>query len=86
MTPYYSDDRVQLFHGDCRQVLPALGLIVDLVLADPPYGETSLAWDRWPDGWPAVVAGVSRSMWCFGSLRMFLDRCRDDSLFSAEVL
>jgi site-specific DNA-methyltransferase (adenine-specific) len=75
--PYYADDHVQLYHGDMREVLPALGLQADAVVTDPPYGETSLAWDRWPDGWPALVAQYTSSMWCFGSMRMFLDR-RDD--------
>jgi site-specific DNA-methyltransferase (adenine-specific) len=74
VTPYYSDSSVQLYLGDCREVLPGLGLTADCVIADPPYGETSLGWDRWPDGWPAVVAAVTRSLWCFGSLRMFLDQ------------
>lgn len=69
--PYYADDAVTLYVGDCREVLPALGVTVDLVVADPPYGETSLAWDRWPDGWLAVAAEVTRSLWCFGSMRMF---------------
>lgn len=77
MTPYYSDDSVTLYHGDMRQVLPALGIEPDCVIADPPYGETALAWDRWPDGWPGVVADCAASMWCFGSMRMFLDR-RDE--------
>ncbi len=77
MTPYYADDMVTLYHGDCRELLPALAPTVDCVVADPPYGETSLPWDRWPDGWPTVVASVTRSMWCFGSLRMFLER-RDE--------
>nr|WP_257217259.1 site-specific DNA-methyltransferase [Streptomyces dengpaensis] len=57
-----------------REVLPALGVKADLILADPPYSETSLAWDRWPDGWPTLAATVASSMWCFGSMRMFLDR------------
>jgi site-specific DNA-methyltransferase (adenine-specific) len=55
-----------------REVLPALGVKADLVLSDPPYGETSLAWDRWPNGWVKVAAEVSSSLWCFGSMRMFL--------------
>ena len=78
MTPYYESDdgRVRLYLGDCREIMPGLST-VDCIIADPPYGETSLPWDRWPDGWPAVAAQVTRSMWCFGSLRMFLDR-RDD--------
>jgi DNA modification methylase len=72
--PYFSDGQVSLFVGDCREILPALGITADLVLADPPYGETKLAWDRWPDGWLQVAASVSRSLWCFGSLRMYLER------------
>lgn len=70
MKRYWSDDHIALYLGDFRDVLPALNLTPDLVLVDPPYGETSLAWDHWPDGWPATMPG--RSMWCFGSMRMFL--------------
>lgn len=50
---------------------------VDCVITDPPYGETSLAWDRWPARWPALVRRVLKrtgSMWVFGSTRMFFDR------------
>ncbi|NJQ04251.1 DNA-methyltransferase [Streptomyces lonarensis] len=72
--PYYADDQVALYLGDCREVLPALGLTADLVLTDPPYGDTALAWDRWPVGWVAAVTPLARSMWCFGSMRMWLTR------------
>ncbi|MGQ4513626.1 DNA methyltransferase [Streptomyces sp. DW26H14] len=74
--PYYRDpdDTVALYHGDMREILPALGLKADLVVADPPYGETSLTWDRWPDRWPTLAATVASSMWCFGSMRMFLQQ------------
>lgn len=37
MTPYYSDDLVTLYHGDAREVVPAVDR-VDLLLTDPPYG------------------------------------------------
>lgn len=74
MKPYFDDGTVSLYLGDMREVLPALGVTADLIMADPPYAETSLAWDRWPDGWLRVAAQVSRSMWCFGSLRMYLER------------
>lgn len=37
MTPYYSDDAVQIYHGDCREILPAIGSI-GFLLSDPPYG------------------------------------------------
>ena len=35
--PYYSDDAVTIYHGDCRELLPLMPK-VDLVLTDPPYG------------------------------------------------
>ncbi len=36
MRPYYEDDAVTIYHGDCREIVPSLGA-VDLVLTDPPY-------------------------------------------------
>jgi site-specific DNA-methyltransferase (adenine-specific) len=81
MQPYYSDDTVSLYLGDCREVLPALGVTADLIVSDPPYGETSLPWDRWPDGWLATVADVTRSLWCFGSMRMFLQHVAEFEAF-----
>ena len=77
-TPYYEDDWVRLYHGDWREhpeFLAALG--ADLIVTDPPYGETSLAWDTWPKGWPLSATPLAKAMWCFGSMRMFLDR-RDE--------
>lgn len=80
LTPYYDDGQVKLFLGDMREVVPALageGLQADCMVADPPYGETSLPWDRWPTGWLDVAATVTRSLWCFGSLRMFGERWQE---------
>jgi site-specific DNA-methyltransferase (adenine-specific) len=37
LSPYYSDEAVTIYHGDCREILPTLEP-VDLVLTDPPYG------------------------------------------------
>ena len=37
MTPYFSQDGITLYHGDCREVMPTLGRF-DLLLTDPPYG------------------------------------------------
>lgn len=71
--PYWEDDTVQLYLGDMREVLPALGITADLVLADPPYEETEQEWDQWQDGWLDVAAQITRSMWCFGSMRMFFE-------------
>ncbi len=37
MKPYYQQDGITIYHGDCREVLPELQLF-DLCLTDPPYG------------------------------------------------
>lgn len=78
--PYYADDTVTLYLGDMREVLPRLGQF-DCAVTDPPYGETSLAWDRWPDGWPGRVACHTASMWCFGSMRMFMEHVEEFTEF-----
>lgn len=46
LKPYYEDEAVVIYHGDCREVLPALASeSVDLVLTDPPYpSEFSWVW------------------------------------------
>lgn len=74
--PYYEDEWVTLYHGDWRELIDP-DLRADLILTDPPYGETTLDWDRWPKDWPTLAARHSNSMWCWGSMRMFLDR-RDE--------
>jgi site-specific DNA-methyltransferase (adenine-specific) len=74
VTPYYSDATTTIYHGDCREIVPALNVRADLILTDPPYGDTSLDWDGWPAGWVGAVASSAPQMWSFGSMRMWLGR------------
>lgn len=69
------------------ELLPAVGQF-DAIITDPPYAETNLEWDKWPDEWPSLAIHAAKSMWCFGSLRMFMDRSGDfrDWRMSQEVI
>jgi site-specific DNA-methyltransferase (adenine-specific) len=78
-TPYYSDESIALYCGHVSNLLPALDIHADLIVTDPPYGETSIEWDTWPKGWPSQIAPYATAMWMFGSARMF-DDWRDDIL------
>lgn len=49
----------------------------DLIVADPPYGDTSLDWDTRVADWPHRAIDLlkpSGSMWVFGSMRYFLEQ------------
>ncbi len=73
MKPYYERGGVAIYHGDCRDV--HLPTFCDCIVTDPPYGETSLDWDRAVKGWVQAAdqgLGAHGSMWCFGSLRALL--------------
>ena len=67
--PYYEHARITIYHGDCREILPGLPKC-GAVIADPPYGETSLEWDSRCEGWLQTLS--TNCLWCFGSFRFFL--------------
>lgn len=65
---------LEIITGDCRTALAQHGPF-DMLFADPPYGDTSLKWDRQVDGWwhkAEAMLKPNGSMWVFGSMRFFL--------------
>ncbi len=36
MKPYYEQDGITIYHGDCREILPRVS--ADVAITDPPYG------------------------------------------------
>lgn len=46
--PYYQDEWVTIYNGDCREVLPQLpDKSIDLVLTDPPYPNLKGGTEHW---------------------------------------
>jgi site-specific DNA-methyltransferase (adenine-specific) len=87
MAPYFSLGNVSLYCGSLSDALSELPCC-DAIITDPPYGETSLGWDVWPEGWPASVARLSAQMWVFGSMRMFMEKASQfaDWRFAQDVV
>jgi site-specific DNA-methyltransferase (adenine-specific) len=57
---FFAVDNQELHHRDWRALLASLESdSVDLLLTDPPYGTTSLSWDKTPD-WEAFWAEAHR--------------------------
>jgi len=64
-------DRIEI--GDCREAMQRWPEgVADACITDPPYGDTSLDWDRQVAGWLPLVARALKpaaSIWVFGSMR-----------------
>lgn len=63
LNPYYEQDGIVLYCGDCREVLPQIAP-VDVVMTDPPYnarknyGDTTndnMPWPEWCAWWDDVL-------------------------------
>lgn len=85
---FYKDDYITLYRDDCRDLLPHINQQFDAVITDPPYQETDIAWDQWPKGWPQLLTRLSSQLWCFGSLRMFMDRVAEfkDWILAQDII
>jgi site-specific DNA-methyltransferase (adenine-specific) len=55
MMPYYKDDQVTLYHGDCLEILPDVSG-VDLIVTSPPYnlGVSSGSAQKWGGNWKGI--------------------------------
>ena len=56
-SPYYADDLVTLYHGDCREVMSSIPERCDVLMSDPPYASaaatatTGWAKQKWGGNW-----------------------------------
>ena len=80
MTPYYEQNGITIYHGDCRELLPYVAK-VDAVVTDPPYGMSmnpngkrftkgGAVWDRMAgdnaEFDPSQIVGISDSCAIWG--------------------
>ena len=62
--PYYEDDLVTLYHGDCREILASMpDQSVDAVITDPPYTERTHSKAR-----SNVDGGIRQGVTAFASI------------------
>jgi len=66
VTPYYEQDGITIYHGDCREVLPGLAdASVDMVFTDPPYPKAfAHCWDALTLAAPVLKPGGSLFTFC----------------------
>lgn len=70
-TPYYEQDGITIYHGDCREILPYLPK-VDLVLTDPPYnvglnysnGDNRKDYKEWCNDWFLKLPSDNKAISC----------------------
>lgn len=46
LEPYYKNDYVTLYCGDCLEIMPKLDITFDCCITDVPYGTTACKWDN----------------------------------------
>lgn len=78
MTPYYSDDLVTIYLGDCREWMPRLSF--DSILTDPPYG-TGFDGVSGDDQFPHDLLSMGiRPCVAFGSARRHIAEMQEISI------
>lgn len=78
----------RIIFGDCRKDMLEHGPF-DMLLADPPYGDTSLDWDRRCSGWLDAAARMLKptgSLWVFGSMRFFQEVSFDGWALAQDIV
>src|SRR5689334_8283971 len=76
--PYYENDGITLYQGDCQEILPSLQAeSFDLVLTDQPYLVSYAG--RWGSDW-GVIEGDSDQSWVLPVNRELWRTLKPDSL------
>jgi len=66
MNPYYQQNGITIYHGDCLEVMPALLTAPDLIFTSPPYNLGNAPW-RHLGNWKRGDSVGGKSKWRNGS-------------------
>ena len=71
MKPYYEEDGITIYHGDCREVLPQLEMC-DLVFTSPPYGNQR-DYESTIGDWSELVPPIMGKIQMSGACQVFVN-------------
>lgn len=89
MKPYYEEPGIQIWLGDCREILPHLPK-VDLVLTDPPYGvKMSEGFEGFGGFGPPIARRQYHDRWDEArphpeTFKLILSKCRHAIIFGGN--
>jgi len=66
MRPYYQQDGITIYHGDCREILASVS--GDVLITDPPYPKLDYGW---PFISPETLGLTGRQFWFWMNLEPF---------------
>ena len=82
MKPYYQDEYVTIYHGDCREIVPTLGMF-DLLLTDPPCGIDVAKTGKVGGNNKGIAKDYGASEWDkTAPARWILDMCREHATWA----
>ena len=84
MDPYYDEDGITIYHGDCREIIDKLDC--DVIITDPPYGKNYYPTDVDVFDATLLSSWTNRfdTLMCFGWPENLVRLCVESSLIPDE--
>lgn len=82
VSPYYSDRDVAIYHGDARDLLPRVSVVVDCIVTDPPYGIEYRS--NMGKRFDAIAGDDSPCLWWIAKAKRFLKPAARLYCFASE--
>jgi site-specific DNA-methyltransferase (adenine-specific) len=78
MKPYYEEDGITIYHGDCTEIIPLIKWAGSSLITDPPYGNEYYEHDVRPrTEFMRLLIGGSHSAAIFGYPEDLISMCMD---------